>query len=141
MADNNEASGIKPFWQVSQEMEELPRRDVEEDDTDPEYTTDGAIEDDTTDGPAEDDTTNEGERIMNTLLGTPHSIPKVIFALSRCTNAYSCSCIKTIDLEHIVCGTEVSRSDLESFLVTLNKINHIKFLRYYDLMQIILAPK
>ena len=66
MANNDEAGGssVKPFWKLSQEMEEQPH--LYEDaafPTDPE-TTDGAAEDDhtdaTTDGAAEDATTDDG---------------------------------------------------------------------------------
>src|SRR6266566_8714957 len=71
MANNDEAGGSgKPFWELSQEMEEQPHRyeDAAED-TDPDYTTpsgagddttDGAAEDATTDGAAEDATTDDG---------------------------------------------------------------------------------
>ncbi|KAK1621385.1 hypothetical protein QYE76_026902 [Lolium multiflorum] len=65
MAENGEASGSKPFWMVADEMEEMesqPRHDVEEDDMDPEYRTDGAAEDDTSDGDAEDEHTDGSER-------------------------------------------------------------------------------
>ena len=66
MANNNEAGGssVKPFWMLSQEMEEQPH--LYEDAAfpiDPE-TTDGTAEDDptnaTTDGAAEDATTDDG---------------------------------------------------------------------------------
>ena len=66
MANNDEAGGssVKPFWMLSQEMEEQPH--LYEDaafPTDPE-TTDGTAEDDptdaTTDGAAEDATTDDG---------------------------------------------------------------------------------
>ena len=59
MANNDEAggSGVKAFWELSQEMEEQPHRyeDVAED-TDPDYTTPSGVGDDTTDGAAEDAT-------------------------------------------------------------------------------------
>ena len=67
MANNDEAGGSgvdKPFWKLSQEMEEQPH--LYEDaafPTDPE-TTDGTAEDDptdaTTDGATEDATTDDG---------------------------------------------------------------------------------
>ena len=62
MAHNDEAGGSgKPFWELSQEMEEEPHRyeDAAED-TDPEYTTPSGVGDDTTDGAAEDATTDDG---------------------------------------------------------------------------------
>ena len=54
MADNDEVGGSgKPFWELSQEMEEEPHRyeDAVED-TDPDYTTPSGVGDDTTDGAA-----------------------------------------------------------------------------------------
>jgi hypothetical protein len=62
MADNDEAGGSgKPFWELSQEMEEEPHRyeDAAED-TDPDYTTPSGVGDDTTDGAAGDATTDDG---------------------------------------------------------------------------------
>ena len=62
MPYNDEAGGLgKPFWELSQEMEEEPHRyeDAAED-TDPEYTTPSGFGDDTTDGAAEDATTDDG---------------------------------------------------------------------------------
>ncbi|XP_073365289.1 uncharacterized protein [Aegilops tauschii subsp. strangulata] len=62
MADNDEAGGSgKPFWELSQEMEEEPHRyeDAAED-TDPDYTTPSGVEDYTTDGAAGDATTDDG---------------------------------------------------------------------------------
>ena len=63
MAHNDEASGSggKQFWELSQELEEEPRRyeDAAED-TDPDYTTPSGVGDDTTDGAAEDATTDDG---------------------------------------------------------------------------------
>ena len=53
MADNDEAGGSgKPFWELSQEMEEEPHRyeDAAED-TDPDYTTPSGVGDDTTEVP------------------------------------------------------------------------------------------
>ena len=61
MAHNEEAggSGSKPFWQLSQEMEEEPHRCEDgEEDTDPDYTTPSGVEDDTSDGAAGDATTD-----------------------------------------------------------------------------------
>src|SRR3954470_23560047 len=56
MADNDEAggSGGKPFWELSQEMEEEPHRyeDAAED-TDPDYTTPSGVGDATTDDGSE----------------------------------------------------------------------------------------
>jgi hypothetical protein len=66
MTDNNKdgASGSKPFWQLSQEMEEEAHRgvDVEEADTDPDYGTNRDVGDDTNDGATGDDTTDGGNR-------------------------------------------------------------------------------
>ena len=63
MAHNDEAggSGGKQFWELSQELEEEPRRyeDTAED-TDPYYTTPSGVGDDTIDGAAEDATTDDG---------------------------------------------------------------------------------
>ena len=62
MAHNDEAGGSgKAFWELSQEMEEEPRRyeDAAED-IDPDYTTPSDVGDDTTDGAAEDATTDDG---------------------------------------------------------------------------------
>ncbi|KAI4997712.1 hypothetical protein ZWY2020_053054 [Hordeum vulgare] len=62
MAHNNEAGGSgKAFWELSQEMEEEPRRYEDAAvDTDPEYTTPSGVGDDTTDGVTEDATTDDG---------------------------------------------------------------------------------
>ena len=63
MAHNEEAggSGSKPFWQLSQEMEEEPHRGEDAaEDTDPDYTTPSGVGDDTTDGAAGDATTDDG---------------------------------------------------------------------------------
>src|SRR4051794_40063992 len=63
MAHNNEVggSGGKQFWELSQEMEEQPRRyeDAAED-IDPDYTTHSGVGDDTTDGVAKDATIDDG---------------------------------------------------------------------------------
>ena len=62
MAHNDEAGGSgKPFWEVSQEMEEEPHRyeDATED-TDPDYTTPSGVGDGTTDDGAADATTDDG---------------------------------------------------------------------------------
>ena len=67
MAHNDEAGGSgKPFWELSQEMEEEPHRyeDAVED-TDPDYTTPSGIGDDTTDGAAEDATIDDGSACTN----------------------------------------------------------------------------
>ena len=63
MADNNEAGDSgKPFWELSQEMEEEPHRyeDAAAEDTDPDYTTPSGVGDDTTDGATEDATSDDG---------------------------------------------------------------------------------
>ena len=64
MANNDEAGGssVKPFWKLSQELEEEPHRyrDDAAEDTDPDYTTPSGVGDDTTDGATEDATTNDG---------------------------------------------------------------------------------
>ena len=67
MAHNDEAGGSgKPFWELSQEMEEEPHRyeDAAED-TDPDYTTPSGVGDDTTDGAAGDSTTDDGSERTN----------------------------------------------------------------------------
>ena len=64
MAHNDEAGGSgKPFWELSQEMEEEPHRyeDTMED-TDPDYTTPSGVGDDTTDRATEDATTDDGSQ-------------------------------------------------------------------------------
>jgi hypothetical protein len=75
MADNDEAGASKPFSQQSEEIEEQPRHDmdVEDADTDPDYTTDGATGDDTTDG---GDSTYDGQpkrqrRTVTRMCSTP----------------------------------------------------------------------
>ena len=62
MAHNDEAGGSgKPFWELSQEMEEEPHRyeDAAED-TDHDYTTPSGVRDDNTNGAARDATTGDG---------------------------------------------------------------------------------
>ena len=76
MAHNDEAggSGGKPFWELSQELEEEPHRHEEAaEDTDPDYTTPSGVGDDTTDGAAEDATTDGAAEDATTDDGGTHT--------------------------------------------------------------------